>query len=243
MKSFCYTYEMYSPDLTPESNLKLTSLMGYLQDISTRHYRALAGEKDTEALWVIVSWDIQLHRDVHGLQRIRVETTPVYFRRFLAIRAYKVFDEAGELVAEGYSKWAVIHRETHQPHPVSDEFYVLFEIDKHNQMMPKLEAPYPPASFVDTDQETSVRDYVAVAQDIDLNQHVNNIAYIRWALDSVSTEFLRDRSIASLRVSYKKEGMEGEPVVIESQKNARSLRTKVQNRAGDVLSLVEIVWR
>lgn len=242
MKSFCYTYEMYSPDLTPESNLKLTSLMGYLQDISTRHYRALAGEKDTEALWVIVSWDIKIHRDVHGLQRIRVETMPVYFRRFLAIRAYKVFDEAGELVAEGYSKWAVIHRETHQPHPVSDEFYEMFGIDKHNQQMPKLDAPTPPDSGLET-EEMFGRDYVPVVQDIDLNHHVNNIAYIRWALDCVNTEFLRDRSVASLLVSYKKEGMEGEQVRIESQKNARSLRTKMQSRAGDVLSLVEIGWR
>jgi acyl-ACP thioesterase len=41
--------------------------------------------------------------------------------------------------------------------------------------------------------------------DLDNNDHVNNVRYVEWALESLPPDFVRDRTVSRVEVHYKKE--------------------------------------
>jgi acyl-ACP thioesterase len=48
--------------------------------------------------------------------------------------------------------------------------------------------------------------------DIDMNEHVNNVCYVRWALDAFSVDFLQKNEVKEISVSFLAEAKEGDRV-------------------------------
>lgn len=54
----------------------------------------------------------------------------------------------------------------------------------------------------------------AYSSDIDSNNHMNNARYIRWIVDTFSTEELKGHLITTLRIQYVQEIREGENIEV-----------------------------
>ena len=79
--------------------------------------------------------------------------------------------------------------------------------------------------------------------DLDINRHVNNVCYLRWACDSLPHEFIETHAPKSLRVQYRKElaiGASGE-IVSSLDTGGAVSRHAVRNGDEEFCSL-EIGW-
>ncbi len=230
-------------DFDKNYKLKPMTMMNFLQDISTIHFETRTGHVSKEilnGLWVIVEWQIYLDEMPDQVMSLTIKTEPTYFRKFIAYRNYKIEDESGRCIGSGYSKWAYINPETRRqsnlPKILNEIFMVEENADKPDKLI--FEA-FETHLFEDTH-------FTSVYSDLDINKHVNNVTYIRWAIDTLGSEFLDYRKLSALKVSFKREVFEGENVRVSTAKKETAMGAVsshfVFNNDGELCVQLELDW-
>ena len=91
---------------------------------------------------------------------------------------------------------------------------------------------------------TSERTFDVRLSDLDINQHVNNVKYIEWALETVPLDTWRTKILSELEVSFRSETKYGECIIIKSEEKEGVFRHHVLSE-GDQrdLALLKTTWR
>lgn len=239
---FTHEYTLKTSDFDCHKQLKVTSLMFFLQDISTRHFESVV-QPEEDALWVIVAWEIEQKGVAVALEKLRVTTQPIYFRKFIAYRVYHVENEQGDLIATAISKWAYLNRKTRRQGKIPQTINEVFGVPENalapsmNKIRTSLKASCPKETFK------------CYFSDIDINQHVNNVVYVRWGIDALFNHLdLQDASLKlqSLSIQYKKEmNQSNVPTVItEVEKKGPAYETiqEIKNENDELCVSLGTVW-
>ncbi len=242
-RRYAYEYTLKTCDFDAFKHLKPTALLYHLQDISTRHFESVIGKRD-EGFWVIVAWDIEVYTLKVGLEKVKVITEPLFFRKFVAYRRYEVYAEDGRLIASGTSKWAYLHKTTRAPQTIPKAFSERFGIEEH--VKPKAyKVVKPDAQAV----IASNHHFNIVYSDIDINQHVNNVVYLRWAIDALmhlTYEDFHTKSLCGLHIRYQKEMHENSRPSVSTQMHALGQRQGVYqvvaNERGETCVEISTEW-
>lgn len=218
-------YQLNYFDFDKNYQIKPTTLMNFLQDISTRHFEDATCDvprEDLPGLWVIVEWDIKKNDVSLKAGMIKVVTEPIYFRKFIAYRRYEIYNHENELVLTGYSKWAYIDPVLRKQVNIPKFLNALFHVEADAEKPDKL-------SFSDLSmiEQPSERCLQAVYTDLDVNKHVNNITYIRWAIDSLGSAYMDGHRFSELKVAFKKEVFEDQQIKVS---------TKIKETATETIS-------
>jgi acyl-ACP thioesterase len=65
--------------------------------------------------------------------------------------------------------------------------------------------------------------------DIDINQHVNNATYVKWCIDAIPTELLKENPIAAIEINYLAELTGGETIGIFYKQEADKHQVIIKN--------------
>jgi acyl-ACP thioesterase len=91
---------------------------------------------------------------------------------------------------------------------------------------------------------TSERKFDVRLSDLDLNQHVNNVKYIEWALETVPLEIWKANVLSDLEISFRSETKYGESIIIQSEQNedifTHNVISEIDQRE---LALLRTTWR
>ena len=212
--TFTKAYPMNYYDFDKNYRLKTVSLMNTLQDISTLHFETATAHLAKELLdgvWVIVEWQVDMHKIPEQIEPLILTTEPSYFRKFIAYRNYFIKSPSGVLLGTGISKWAYINKTTRRQSNIPKLLNELFKVEEHAEKPDKI--------LMDALQveQSEIYHTKSVYSDIDINNHVNNVAYIRWVMDALGEDFHNRHSFKGLKVSYKKEVLIGEAMTLYSE--------------------------
>lgn len=236
---FKYEYTLKTGDFDRYKALKPTALLNVLQDISTRHFESVIDNKG-EHIWVIVSWEGEIFKQPERMATITVVTRPIYFRKFIAYRHYEVFDEAGDLLARAYSKWAYLDLKTRKQANIPPAFNEAFLVHT-DAAAPDLTKIKP---FLEPSQ--AINAFQTFPSDIDVNQHVNNVVYLRWAMDALSLNCSACLALKRFAIAYKREVMLGEAVKVfthlSSEKDEVIGKQRIENASGETCVLIETTF-
>lgn len=61
------------------------------------------------------------------------------------------------------------------------------------------------------------KDFVVNYYDLDFNEHLNNVQYLKWMLEALPSDYLTSHDIKSLNILYRSECRLGDKVVSEVQ--------------------------
>lgn len=230
-------YELHNFDFNAHEHVKTVTLLNCLQDISTCHYNSVVGGNAENAVWVIVEWDVQFMAPITRVQNLTVKTKPTYFRKFIAYRAYEIVDESGDVVVTAVSKWAYINYETRKQMVIPKFLYELFDVHEHADKPKKLEN----MDFkIECIEPMTFR---SCFSDIDINQHVNNVSYLRWTIDSLPYEFIAQNSPKRLQVYYRKEIFINDVIHVLTDLEAKETRQIIQNSIGEECVKIRMLWK
>lgn len=201
---FSRNYLVHYYEIDNKKLLTLPSLIHYFQDMAILHsekvgYTLEYYEKANQG-FMILKWDINVHRWPAFNESINIVTQPYSFKKFLANRSFKVYAEDGSLIADGDTGWVFADTITRRPIRVPEELHTAFGVDTGaEKLYVNLEDLAP--------LESGEHKLVIKVQnsDIDTNNHVNNVRYIEWALQSLPSEFLSTHVVTNAKVNYKKE--------------------------------------
>lgn len=242
-------YPVHNFDFDKNRKLKPMTVMNFLQDISTQHFEtatAHVSEEVLKGLWVIVEWQVDFHQMPSLVSCLKVKTIPTYFRKFIAYRDYVIEDDAGNLIASGMSKWAYIdpisRKQVQIPKILNAIFSVREDADKPSKI--EFETREENETLF---QPQEMQEKISVYSDLDVNHHVNNITYLRWAIDSLGSQFMDGVILSSLKVNFKREVFEGEIVMIETHKKITADKAvtlhDIKTEKGELCVKVQLDWQ
>ena len=158
--------------------------------------------------WVITKNKFRFYRKPMLLQEFTLKTWPKKPELIRSNRFCQLVDDNG-VFAEAKSEWVMLDKTT-------------FKVAKHSVAYPSdlihseetiLDEPWLKVNsdFTDYDFEYS---YLVNSQDIDLSQHMNNIAYLRAMFSVISSDKINSLSIFEMEVHYLRQCFEGDNLSI-----------------------------
>lgn len=203
-----YKIKYYEVDCN--RNLLVTSLINYFSDICMTQLLetgyTLDKMNDMKRAWVLYKWDINIKRyPIYG-ESVNVTTEAYSFKKFYAVRLFRVTDKEGNEIINALSIWFFIDTERRRPMKISSEMYSEYEIPEDKNDIPEL-----PKIEKQEDYEFEKAFNVRYS-DIDTNMHVNNAKYLSWMIETIPLSIVNEFKLENARIDYEKETQYGEKV-------------------------------
>lgn len=208
-----------SYEIGPDKTATMETLMNLLQETALNHVTSsgLAGNgfgatrqmSLRKLIWVVTRVHVQVDKYSSWGDVVEIDTWVDAagkngMRRDWIIRDYST----QQIITRATSTWVTMNRETRKLSKIPEEvrkevepFYLNRRVlengdDSAAEKINKL-----------TDQTaTIIRSGLAPRwNDMDANQHVNNVKYIGWILESVPTHILQDYDMTSMTLEYRRE--------------------------------------
>ncbi|EPS71998.1 hypothetical protein M569_02758, partial [Genlisea aurea] len=116
---------------------------------------------------------------------------------------------SSEVIGRATSKWVMMNQNTRRLQKVSDEVR-----DELLQYCPKeLRLSFPEENNTSLKKITKLEDPALFSKhglaprraDLDMNQHVNNVTYIGWLLESMPQETINSHELQTITLDYRRE--------------------------------------
>jgi acyl-ACP thioesterase len=152
--------------------------------------------------WVVTRMQVHIYQLPVLGQKIRIVSNPSGFEKIRTFRDYRVFNEQGQLLASAVSLWFLMNTESRRLARVPAEIHQTIEdcIEQVEDFLPKpgtKPKPFPDATYK--------RAFQVGYHDLDFNEHLNNIHYVKWLLDTLPANIQKQHSLKQLDLFYKLE--------------------------------------
>ncbi|CAL0305186.1 unnamed protein product [Lupinus luteus] len=212
-------FAIRSYEIGPDKTATMETLMNFLQETALNHVTSSGIGGDgfgatremslRKLIWVVTRIQVQVQRYSRWGDEIEIDTWVDAAGKNGMRRDWIIRDHyTKEIITRATSTWVIMNRETRRlskiPGEVKKElvpFYLnriaVASEEKDCEKLDKL-----------TDDETSERIRSGLAprwNDMDANQHVNNVKYIGWILETVPIEVLEDFNMTSMTLEFRRE--------------------------------------
>ena len=157
-------------------------------------------------IWVEVQGEFEFIRRPRWKEEVTLRTNTGKASALQARRFVEMADAAGNIIARADLMWVLIDINSRRPMPLKRA-----QLDIEQECPPTITEPLP---AFPTEQATPLGSACLVAsrRDVDFNGHINNSAYLTWALDSLPAA--PGVAPRRLRINYKRETHAGEALSI-----------------------------
>lgn len=211
-------------EIDQKNKLSLPRIPEILQDVAVKHSDSVGLDLDYlyehNYGWIITSWHIVIVNMPKEGDKTTIDTWYRKYRRSQVQRSYEMKDENGQLMCYAESKWFLLDKSKRRPTKVPKGLLELYgDFDKGSKyshpiiedetfILPK------PSEFI----LEHARTFKVTRRDIDTNYHVNNIAYIWWAVDDIDEDLFQNKEVSDMKVAYIKECRQNETVISKLSK-------------------------
>ncbi len=231
-------------ELDHEGHLSFLALCRLLQEAAGRHTAGLRlasyDLREQGLTWILSRMHVRV-LSPRPLPRWRdlvsVYTWRATIEKLFAVRDFRMEDENGEVLAIATTHWPLLNIERRRLVPIPSAI-----ADNH----PRDAARALPTRFakIETPQRVDHKRHFSAGHfDLDDNGHVNNIAYIRWALEALPQGIWQLSRLVELEVLFRNEIHCGDAleVHVEERSEQKGTRFVHQLVGRDETSIAELV--
>lgn len=213
---FRQNFSIRSYEIGADRTASIETMMNHLQETALNHVKSAGlmhgGFGSTpemskrNLIWVVTKMQVVVDRYPTWGDVVQVDTWVAASGKNGMRRDWLVRDSTtGDVLMRASSLWVMMNKETRRLSKIPDEARAEIEgyfvdsppvIDEDSRKLPKL------------DETTS--DYIRTGltprwSDLDVNQHVNNVKYIGWILESAPMQILEGCELAAMTLEYRRE--------------------------------------
>ena len=193
-----YTVRSYETDFTRHASFQAIS--GYMQDTALHHVQFLdMGIHELQQqniTWLLSRIKTKIFRSPAWNEELTVQTWSPEIDRLYAHREFNILDKQNEVIVQASSLYILLDIKSLRP--ISTKHV----LGNFNQFFAKRHFPEIVNRMKISDNHDFIKSYEVSIEDIDLNDHVNNLKYIRWVLDSVPLEIRRSYYLETFEINY-----------------------------------------
>jgi len=231
-------------ELDAGAKLSVLSICNFLQSAASNHARALGISlydlQSSGHTWVLAQLKIHMDDYPKGDTLVRIHTWPAGTDRLYALREFRVHDGDGRLYGMAGSSWLIIDMERRRPVRLEPFVRAIHQTSQKDDISPGL------AKLPSHERPTYTREFHVRYRDMDVNQHVNNVSYVEWALESLPASTLMRGDLRDLEVNFLGEAHLGDIVVSQAQpldKSGTSFSHQIIcSDSGETLFRARSVW-
>lgn len=206
-------YIIRSYEVDAAGNLSVPSIFNLMQDAASGHALEL-GVSVPQLLaasytWVLSRMILRMAHYPGWRDPVRIHTWPSGIQGAFALRDFDIRDSNGNALGCSRSAWIVIdtkERRPVRPTLFADQLKAAEGEPVMNYVLKKL----PGQDHASVEKCFTVR-----YSDLDINQHVNNVSYIEWLLESIPGFGEKNRRISELEINFLGEAFLGDQVLAE----------------------------
>ncbi|MGQ9620732.1 MAG: acyl-[acyl-carrier-protein] thioesterase [Bacteroidales bacterium] len=209
-----YTVHVYETGV--DEKLNPFSLFNYFQDIAAEHAVMLGfGREDLlkmNRFWILSRIAVEVSEWPLWKEKLVVITWPRGTEKMFAVRDFRIESADGRKIAAATSSWLIADINTKRIQRPG-EHLLKYRSDLHDEAATGRFAGKigPLKEFSETSASFRVR-----MSDLDINQHTNNAAYIKWIIDDYNLEFRNSHRLLSLEVNFLAESRAGDEIAIRT---------------------------
>ncbi len=191
--------------------------------------------------WVLLSGSLQMERYPRYEEKIIIRTWISSYSSIRGFRENIIYDEKYNVLGRAKGLWVFYDIEKRRPTKIWNEFkekwpaYAEESID--TDIMSKIDA----LETVEITKEFKVNLY-----DTDTNEHVNNIRYLQWLMESIPENIINNYYLYSIDGRFIKEAQYGDTIISstkrDSEENAfiHTIKTKDDNK---ICATGKTIWK
>jgi acyl-ACP thioesterase len=206
-----YTIRTY--DIDCHKQLSIPALVRLMQETAMQQVLELKiSVWDLEAFhlaWVLIRKRIEIKRLPSLGEKISIHSLPTGADRVFTFRDFRVYDEAGHLLASASSTWLLMHTQTRQMARIPAELLVRFSgyfpapEDCLPQALDQLPAMKKPLTACT---------YEVGWYDLDFINHLNNVHFAKWMIEALPEETLGLQQLRRMDLLFLTEGNLGDSI-------------------------------
>ena len=187
--------------------------IAFFQDIASKHSESLnVGIKDINIckhVWILSDWNLEVLKRPHFGEEVLVKTYATEMKKasYFVYRCFEVYNCDNELIATAVSKWIWYDIENNKISKVDLEFISRFEMEENTEY---LESRI--KKLKETDSFLNEYDYTIKRFDLDINNHMNNLNYVKLAYEALPEDVYFNKTFDNLNVTYKNQIKLGDKV-------------------------------
>lgn len=236
-----FTVKTYEVNLFQE--LDIVRLLDRLQDAASRHAETLGfgweDMQDKEYFWVLSRFVVEIDRVPKWNDKLILHSWPKDFNKLAAYRDFEIFDEAEKnILIKATSMWMVLNSETHRPTNMME----VITDDRHTNNRIAIEEK--PARIRLPKEKNLLGSAQISINDLDMNKHANNVAYVRKLKDAYSLQFVENHKIKRIELNFTKEALYGQKlqVYIHNSLEENTHFLSIGDEAGDLYLAAKFEW-
>lgn len=240
-KAYTEEHEVVYYETNVTGHLNIGNLVDLCMLVSTDQSRKLG--ISTEKLdemgygWIVTQNIIDIKRLPVDHEKIKITTVAKSYNRYFCYRDFYMQDENDEEIVHMHTVFSLMDKSKRKIARIKEEIVGPYEGD-YTTKLERLETPTQ-IKHIDFNKKYRVR-----FTDIDSNQHVNNIHYFEWMLDTLPKDFLMTHEVKHLNVMYKNEVRYGEVVDSNTQLLEDEQKTHHEIKVSDKISCIaDVQWQ
>lgn len=202
------------------------TIANLLQEVGCNHAQSVGFSTDGFAttltmrkyhlIWVTARMHIEIYKYPAWSDVVEIETWCQSEGRIGTRRDWILKDYAnGEVIGRATSKWVMMNQDTRRLQKVTDE--VRDEYLVYCPKTPRLSFPEENNASQKKIAKLEDAHHIKVGlvprrADLDMNQHVNNVTYIGWVLESMPQEIIDSHELQTITLDYRRECQQDDAV-------------------------------
>ena len=239
------TYTLRGYECDASGRMSVPALMNMMQESANRNALdygiGIADLAQKGFGWMLMRFQLRMHHYPRYGDTIRLMTYPTLVEKYVIYRDFRVLAKDGTLLADASSTWLVFSTEKRVMVSLPDFIRTLIP-PSGTEPLPKLPSKpaFQTAPFTPTHAKTMEVGWLS----IDQNQHVNNVAYVEWLLESVDKETLNTRKLGEIDLVYRSETRWHDQLRVEVAVNDSQTRLHriVHVETGKEVLLARSIW-
>ncbi len=239
VKKFSKEYTIHSYECDKRENMRLLTLMNILQDMADSHAAQMNLGYDfclkNGLAWVAADYHLKIHRWPRLHETIILQTWPSIEKKAGAVRDYLVSDTQGIALIQASTQWVLIDSASKRPVALRKHLPEYNVIPERSDDYDFIRLPEVVAADV-------MNDFKVRFDDIDMNNHVNNSLYPLWAAESVPSEWLENKYLTEISVSFKRPAVYGNTIFVKTILKENISEHNLYNENNEELARVVLNW-
>ncbi|MBF0102311.1 MAG: hypothetical protein HQK77_15525 [Desulfobacterales bacterium] len=238
-------YQIRFSELNAKGYLKPVKIFDYFQDIASEHTHHIgisALDLFVKNLtWVVIRYHVKIFHYPKWNQPIIIQTLRNTHKKLYELREFTVLDSDGTVLIQGRSVWVMLNTQS----------WKLVRLDRNlpNHLLTVNEVIDPEFMNISKLSQVDIRrNFYVRKDDLDVNQHVNNAVYIKWAIETIPDDIFQQCDLSEINVQFLNDSYEQEQIssmtqCIEHKEKIYVFRHSIQrNHDEKELSHIETRW-
>ena len=193
-------YRIRSYEVDCRNRLSILSMFSFMQEAASRHAAALGVSihqlQAENYTWLLSRLKIKIVAPPGWNDQIRINTWPSGTQQLFALRDFKMNSADNQIIATAISAWLVIDLQKRRPVRIAPFVERLRPIEGNHIMTERLDK-LPALS-----DPVYEKRFVVRYSDLDINQHVNNVKFVEWIVESVPSATLNAWVASEVEINF-----------------------------------------